>query len=244
MNDAQEYSNLQPNQPSSTEKAEVRSMSTTMVAIIFSSIFLIVVLTIGTLFYFFTGKIFENIKQRISLENQKTTSNNQISQPLNQDTEKRNQYYLDINEAKNLWSAGSYQESLDKANKALPNAETNEDKAVAHYWIGLNNYKLQNSSVAESELKQALELYSNYAAPYVTLSVIEMDRSNFQKAFEYAQKCVSLDSKYAWCHNSLGLSLLYLGEKDQGIKELEQAVSLAPDSYVFRDNLTRARQMK
>lgn len=244
MNGAQEYSNLQPNQPSSTEKRGARSMPTMAVVIIFSSIFLIVVLAIGTFFYFFMGKMFENVNQQISLENQKTTSNNQISQPLNQNTEKRNQYYLDINEAKNLWSTGHYQESLDKANKALPNAETNEDKAVAHYWIGLNNYKQQNSSVAESELRLALELYSNYAAPYVTLSAIELDRSNFQKAFEYAQKCVSLDSQYAWCHNSLGLSLLYLGEKDQGIKELEQAVALAPDSYIFRDNLTRARQMK
>lgn len=157
--------------------------------------------------------------------------------------EKQNKYYADINEVKNLWSAGKYQEALDKASGALLNAQIDKEKAIAHYWIGLSQYKLQNYAVAELELKLAIELDKNYAAPYVTLAAIEMDsKGNFSKALEYAEKCVSLDPKYAWCYNSKGLALYQLGQKDEGIKSLEQAVSLSPESFVFRDNLTRAKQ--
>ncbi len=157
---------------------------------------------------------------------------------------KKDKYYTDVNEVKNLWSAGNYQEALDKADEVLPNAETDEDKAVAHYWIGLNQYKLQNYVVAESELQLAIKLDKNYAAPYVTLAAIEMDsKGNFSKALEYAEKCIALDPKYAWCYNSKGLALLSLGQNEEGIKVLEQAVSLSPDSYIFRDNLTRVKQM-
>lgn len=147
-----------------------------------------------------------------------------------------------VNQTKLLWESGKYQESLDKSQLILKEASTDKDKAIAHYWIGLSRYKLQDYNNAESQLKLALELYPDYAAPYVTLAAIEIDtRSNFSKALEYANKCVELDPKYAWCYNSKGLALVQLGQKDEGIKALEQAILLAPDSYVFCDNLTRVK---
>ncbi len=150
-----------------------------------------------------------------------------------------------VNQTKLLWENGKYQKSLDKSQLILKEATVDKDKAIAHYWIGLNNYKLQQYIIAETELNLALELYPDYAAPYVTLAAIEMDtRSNFSKALEYAEKCIEFDPKYAWCYNSKGLALLQLRQKEEGIKALEQAVLLAPDSYVFRDNLTRVKQMK
>lgn len=246
MENVQGNPTIMTNPPVYHEQSKGSSLSMIVVVFIFIGTFLVLILAIGAFFYFFVGSRLKNISNQVNLE--KGTTNQISPNPNSQNSQvvadQRNQYYVDITETKNLWNAGRYQEALDRANKALPNAGTNEDKAVTHYWIGLINYKQQNSSVAESELKLALELFPNYAAPYVTLSAIEMDKGNFQKSLEYAQKCVNLDKKYAWCHNNIGLSLMYLGKKEEGIKELEQAVSLAPDSYVFRDNLTRAKQSK
>lgn len=144
--------------------------------------------------------------------------------------------------AKDHYANGNYQEGLKEAHYALTIAKGTEEEAIAHYWIGLMNYRLNNPTVSESELNLAIKLKENYAAPYVTLSALRMDEGNFQEAYVLAQRAVKYDPDYAWAHNDLGLALSGLGRKQEAIAALKKAVELAPDSYVFRDNLTRVTQ--
>lgn len=139
---------------------------------------------------------------------------------------------------------GEYKKQLDEAQIALTLATTASDKAIAHYWIGLAYFKLNDMAQAETHLLQAVALDPKYAGPYVTLSAIQSTSGNFQKGLEYALKCQELDPKYAWCENSIGLALNGLGKKNEGIVHLQKAVSLDPDTLVFQDNLTRMKQQK
>lgn len=145
------------------------------------------------------------------------------------------------------FAEGKYQDQLKTAEEALSKSSTDKEKAISYYWRGLAKYKLagtSDKSNAQQDLLTATQLDPKYAGPYVTLSAIQMDTGNFQKSLELAQKCAELDPKYAWCYNNIGLSLYYMGQKEEGIKQLEKAVSLTPDSLVFRDNLNRAKLAK
>lgn len=139
---------------------------------------------------------------------------------------------------------GDYKKQLGEAQLALGLSTTNEDKAIAHYWIGLAYFKLNDMAQAETHLLQAVSLNTKYAGPYVTLSAIQSTNGNFQKGLEYALKCQSLDPKYAWCENNIALSLNGLGRREEALVHLQKAVSLDPDTFVFQDNLTRMKQQK
>lgn len=145
-------------------------------------------------------------------------------------------------ETKLLFGQGKYDKQLKSAQKLLEMAENDKEKAIAHYWVGLAQYKLGQTSEAKSNLTTATQLDTEYAGPYVTLSAISFDEHNYHQGLEYASRCAEIEPEYAWCHNNLGLAHLFLGETEKGIAELEKAVSLDPTSYVFNDNLNRARK--
>lgn len=144
-------------------------------------------------------------------------------------------------ETKLLFGQGKYREQLNSANELLKLADNNQERAIAYYWRGLAQYQLNQVNAARSDLIKSTELDPKYAAPYVTLSAISFNEQNYPQGLNYALKCVELDPDYDWCHNNLGLAYLYLGQREKGISELEKAVSLDPTSYVFNDNLNRAK---
>jgi signal peptidase I len=145
------------------------------------------------------------------------------------------------NEAKLLFGQGKYEEQLTSAQELLQLATNDSEKAIAYYWEGLAYYNLGNETLAEASLKDSVSSDIEYAAPYVTLSAISFNERDYDKGLEYAIKCVELDENYGWCHNNLGLAYAYLGEKDKAISELEKAVELDTQSYVFNDNLKRVK---
>jgi|GEM_PF-2503700 len=142
-------------------------------------------------------------------------------------------------EVKQSWGNGEYAKALNEAQQLLSLADTDYLEAIAYYWMGLSNYSLKNIDIAEVNLLRAVQLDSDYAAPYVTLSAISMGKTEYPQALVYAQKCVELDPNYAWCHNNLGLAYSLTGNHEEGIRELQQAVSLDPESFVFSNNLKR-----
>lgn len=164
-----------------------------------------------------------------------------------QEAENKNldpEFLSETQDVKLLWGSGEYLKSLVSAQELLEKATTNEEKAAAHYWIGLSFYKLNLIDAAEREELLAVQSDPNFGAPYVTLAAISLGKNDCNKAFDYAQKAVAWDSDYAWAHNSLGLAHICLGERDMGIVEIKKAVKLDPDSYVFRNNLQRILEEK
>jgi tetratricopeptide (TPR) repeat protein len=155
---------------------------------------------------------------------------------------KRNTYNQAINTAHNSWAEGKDSVVINKAAEALENAQTDEEKAVAHYWLALGNYRQGNDTVAEKEDNLALTLDPKYAAPYTTLSAISMNKGDYQKALTLAQKAAVLDPTYPWAYNNQGIALVELGRKAEGLEMFRKAIKLSPDSYIFKDNLNRAEQ--
>lgn len=155
-----------------------------------------------------------------------------------------NQFSTKSHETKLFFTQGNYDEMLASSENLKEVASSDEEKAIAHYWTGLSYYKLSNLDNAEFNLIEATKLDSSYAAPYVTLAAISYEKGAFQQGLDYSLKCAELDSDYAWCYNNIGLGYLYKNDYDQGIQYLEKAVELDPLSFVFNDNLKRAREAK
>lgn len=144
-------------------------------------------------------------------------------------------------EAKLMFGRGQYNEQLKIGQKLIEIAQNDKERAMGYYWIGLAEFELNQNSEAKRDLINATQLDPQFAAPYVTLATVSFNEQNYQQGLQYSSTCVELDPNYAWCHNDLGLAYLYLGEKQKGIQALEKAVSLDPNSYIFNDNLKRAR---
>jgi len=149
--------------------------------------------------------------------------------------------YQKILAAKNDWAEGNYNLTLTDAQAALALAGSDEEKAYAHYWMGVAYYKLNNPDKAVSEENLSLQLLPKNSAPYVTLAAIELDANNASKALGYAQSAVAIDPNYGWAQNAYGMSLILNGRKEEGIAALKKANQLDPNNYVFKLNLTRAQ---
>jgi len=147
----------------------------------------------------------------------------------------------DIQQAKSLWSAGSYPDMLVPANQALSLASSDQDKAFAYYWIGVSYFKQNILDQALTNENQAINLYPDFSGPYITRASIYLTENNLQAALADSQKAVQLDPNYAWAHNALGLSYAALGNKTDAITELQKAVALDPNTSLFQLNLTRVK---
>ncbi len=150
--------------------------------------------------------------------------------------------YVDsIWEAKSLWSDGKYEEMVESAKRGLELAATAEEKGAAHYWLGVGYFRLGQNDLAEQEEVLAMELLPESAGPPVTMAAIYLNRGNPTQALKYADVAIEIDKSYAWAHNARGLALSDLGRKSEAIQAIEQAVTLDPDTSLFRLNLTRIK---
>lgn len=150
-------------------------------------------------------------------------------------------YYLN---AQKLYTEGKYQDQLTQAQNGLNISSTDEEKGIGNYWIGLAYYKVKDESKSKQYMETSTQLFPKNPGPYVTLSAIAMDSNDYQKALNLAQTCASLDPTYGWCENDIGLALFGLNRKDEAIIHLQKATQLDPNSLAFKDNLTRASQLK
>lgn len=215
-----------------------RSKLFILVSMLLPNVF--VMLVFGGIFGFSARAIIKSIPSETPYK-QSAPISNDPSYPAPTQLVQNNtvQFNQKSNVTKQAWGDGEYTKALEEAQQLLSLAVTDYQKAIAYYWIGLSNYSLKNTDIAETNLLLAVQLDSEYAAPYVTLSAISMGKSDYPQALGYAQKCVALDPNYAWCHNNLGLAYSLTGNHEEGIRELQQAVSLDPESFVFSNNLKR-----
>ncbi|MDX2032179.1 MAG: tetratricopeptide repeat protein [Blastocatellia bacterium] len=69
-------------------------------------------------------------------------------------------------------------------------------------------------------------------------------RGEFEKARGYAERVRQARPAHAELRNLLGTIYLGLGRKDEAMRELAEAIRLAPDRADFRENLQRLKSMK
>ncbi len=161
------------------------------------------------------------------------TSNNNSENPS---------FSPDLGSTKQSYESGQYSQTIILANKALTEATTDEEKAYCHYWIGLSYFKQNLLTQSETEETLATQLSPTYAAPYTTLSAIDLSKNNYQQALTDAQKSAQLDPSYGWAYNDQGLAYIGLHQQDQAIAMFKKAVAIDPTNQVFQDDLSAAEK--
>ncbi|MCD6459993.1 tetratricopeptide repeat protein [bacterium] len=101
--------------------------------------------------------------------------------------------------------------------------------------------KLKKISKAIEELNQVIKADSENQEAYFLLGVIYFNNNQHDKAFDYLKKCVSLKQKLIpEAYNFLGFLNIEKGNIQQGIDELNTAVSIEPGYIYPRYNLACA----
>ncbi|KKT75404.1 MAG: hypothetical protein UW86_C0002G0041 [Microgenomates group bacterium GW2011_GWA1_Microgenomates_45_10] len=149
-------------------------------------------------------------------------------------------FEINIAEVEKLWQSGDYRGGLTQAGNMIGIAKTDKEKSLVHYWIGATSYKLEDLTTAEKEELLAASLDPKSGIPYAILALIEIEKSDYQKAYGYATKGVALETASAWTHNSLGLALLGINKRAEAVKEFRKALILASGSAEIQSNLDAA----
>ncbi len=174
-----------------------------------------------------------NASSGIEIANASTTANGYSAE-----------FLAAITEVKILWAKNDFANAVLKSEDAFGKAANDKERAIADYWVGASHFKLgQNDQAIASELA-ATKFDPTYGAPYVTLAAVSLGKPDCAQALTYAKKAVELDTSYPWSHNNLGLAYLCLGQKPQGVTELQAALKLDPKNTVIADNLQKAQASK
>jgi tetratricopeptide (TPR) repeat protein len=91
-----------------------------------------------------------------------------------------------------------------------------------------------------AELRRAVELDPDDVMAHLELAFELLLHGDYAEAKEHATKAVARAPALFAAHNALGRALVELGELDAGIRELEEAVRLAPESAETHFTLARA----
>ena len=152
------------------------------------------------------------------------------------------EYSEQIQNAKDSWASSAYSMTVSQGQAALRLAVSDEEKSVAHFWIGVGYYKQGQLTDAQTNEESSIAYASDYYAPYVTLGAIMLEKGNLTGAKELADKAIELEPNYAWAHNLLGMVLYQEGEREDAIASFSKAIELEPDNEVFRQNMDIARR--
>jgi adenylate cyclase len=104
----------------------------------------------------------------------------------------------------------------------------------------LSSTNERNNRIAQQLLEESIALDPDYAQAYASLGVSYAAQAmngwslspgkDLQKAFELAQKAISLDQALHVPHGTLGWIYLLQGKHDEAIAEAKKAVDLAPNN--------------
>ena len=144
---------------------------------------------------------------------------------------------LNILYSKQFYADGNYSEAIEKAEMALALAENDNEKAEAHFRIGLPNYKLGNVEISRAEYEKALSLNPNHVPSLSSMAAVYMRYYEYEKAITSAKKAISLDSTYAWAYSNLGIAYSETGRVDEAIEETKNAIAITPSVPDFYYNL-------
>jgi len=150
-------------------------------------------------------------------------------------------YLKKMEEVGQLMAAEDWAGMKKKAEEMLAISKTDDEKAAGNFWIGAAEY--QNGQIVEAtqHLLQATMLNPKFSEAYATLTEISLSQRNLTLGMTYAQKCIQLDGQNVTCHLGLGTIYLGMGRKAEGIKELEAAARLQPDSAEIKEILKKAK---
>ena len=133
---------------------------------------------------------------------------------------------------------------------ALLQGIVKQDPKNVNAWINLGNMLMDSSRFQEAidAYQKALELDQKNVDVMVDMGTCYRGIGRSDRAAEEYKKAIAINPKHLYAHRNLGTVLLFdLGDKKQGIKELEEYLSLspnAPDANQIRQEITRLKASK
>lgn len=134
------------------------------------------------------------------------------------------------------WAQKNWTKQSIKASEALSESQTNEEKAISYFWLGVSENRQGNFEKAVEYQLNAISLLPNYAAAYSSLSNAYSMLGKNVEALDSAKRCIKYDPTYAWCYNSMMNYFLSINDKNNAIINAKKATNLDPANKELREN--------
>src|SRR5262249_21258401 len=93
------------------------------------------------------------------------------------------------------------------AGNALPQDDTDREKAAAALKLGSALYAKKDLDGAMEQFKKSIELDPKVAQAYASLGIVLIEKKDIDGAIEQFKKSIEVDPKYAAGYSNLGLAL-------------------------------------
>ncbi len=122
-----------------------------------------------------------------------------------------------------LFRQGKYPQSAVALQKSL---QIKNDNADAHKILALDYYQLNQTDLAEQELRTATRLNPQLAEVHYFLGRIYYSQNRFEQARRAFERAIQLDSQYVKAYDNLGLTLDALNRADEAAETYQKAIEL------------------
>lgn len=151
-------------------------------------------------------------------------------------------YQARIYETRANWITQDFESQQKKAQVAMEQAETDTDKAIAYYWLGVaSNRQGKHQEAIKYQLK-AIDLKPEYGAPYSSLASAYLMMGELEKGRQNAKKCIRLSPQYAWCYWALSGYYANVNRLQQAQKYARKAVLLDKENQDLQNWLEKVEQ--
>ncbi len=146
-------------------------------------------------------------------------------------------YSARVYESRANWITRDWTEQGIDAQKALDDAKTDDEKAIAYYWLGVSSNRQKDYANAIQYQHQALSYASEFGAAHASISNAYLFSNDYEKAFYHGEECRRHWPKYAWCYQALSNYYGVTGHIDTAIENIEKAIELDPYQEDFKGQL-------
>jgi tetratricopeptide (TPR) repeat protein len=187
-----------------------------------------------------SSPLYENAQIQIALNLDRLNSSNEAAARLRTLIRQFPQSIEPLTALGDILRGGKeYGEAVKQYSAAIAlSGEPDARSWTLHYARGMCYERLKQWSLAEKDLRLALELSDGHplVLNYLGYSWIEQN-INLQDAMEMIRRAVELRPDDGYIVDSLGWAHYQIGEYDEAVKHLERAVQLQPDDATINDHL-------
>lgn len=121
-------------------------------------------------------------------------------------------------------------------------AKTNEEKAMAYYWMGVGSNLLERPDDTITYQESSIREDPTNGHAYSSLAYAYLRKANYKKTFENATKCVEISPKYAWCYMALGEYYFAINNSQKGLENFYKAREIDPQGREIWDAIKSAEE--